>query len=112
VARSGLAVILSQAAENPRQERCCLDLALAGGGVAQGFAALDDELFAVYLGPLARALAAAALRQGAGIQERLLSLLTRQAQRRAARARRRALLELARQEEQVSRLLAFAGGPR
>jgi hypothetical protein len=81
VARSGLAVILSQAAENPRQERCCLDLALAGGGVAQGFAALDDELFAVYLGPLAR-------------------------------ARRRALLELARQEEQVSRLLAFAGGPR
>lgn len=108
-ARAGLSVILAQAAENPRQERRCLALARAAGGRAQGFAALDDELFAVYLGPVTRALAAAALRQGGGIQERLLSLVTHLAQRRAARARRRALLELARQEEQVRLLLAFAG---
>lgn len=108
----GLSVILCEAPENPRHERRCLDLARPGGGLAQGFAALDDELFSVYLGPVMTALAKSALRRGGGTTTPLLRQIMRHAQRRVARARRRLLADLARQEEQVRQLLAFAGRQR
>lgn len=108
----GISVILCQAPENSRYERRCVDLALGEGSSAAGYAALDDELFCVYLGPLARALAEAVLRPGGETGDRVLRQVMRHAQRRAARVRRRMLLELARQEEQIRQLLAFAGQSR
>ena len=108
LAAGGLHVIATEFHESRRIDRQLFGRCGRQGdpGSFEAIAALDDELFRSYLGPVARAAAGSA---GGAIPPALVRQLRRVAQARAERANaaiRRALLTT---DERMGDMLAFSG---